>query len=188
MVLWTAACVEHLSLQSVRTSITFYMQIDLSFISGGDGCLCRWSIMDALHSHTLVPSQQCTLASPPVHIVSVSCDYFVIVGVASKGTQLSIWDISYLTNQGSSMLSDHTPSLHHVTCCVCGYVVVCGRDCVTLVSTRERTNYGTLAAALGRGQSSTAVRLSENSGTGATSVRVRLKVSLLLTVIIMHIC
>ena len=143
--------------------------------------------MDILHTRTLMPTQQCTLTPPPLHTVSVSCDYFVIVGVASEGTQLSIWDVSYLTNQGNSLLSDHTPSLDHVTCCVCGYVVVCGRDCVTLVSMRERTNYGTLAAALGRGQSSTTIsgdqRLSENSGTGAVSVQVRLKVS---TVIIMY--
>ena len=52
---------------------------------------------------------------------------------------------------------------------------------MTLVSMRERTNFGTLAAALGRGQSSTTIsgdqRLSENSGTGAVSAQVRLMVS-----------
>jgi hypothetical protein len=134
--------------------------------------------VDALHSHVLMPTQRFTLTPPPikpVHLVSVSCDYFVLVGVASEGTQLSIWDVSYLTNQASSLLSDPPSTLHHVICCVCGYIVVCGRESVTLVSTRERSNCGTLAAALGRGQSSTAdQRLYE---TGVTVVQVRLKCS-----------
>ena len=134
--------------------------------------------MDALHSRLLMPTHHCTLTRPPVkpvHLVSVSCDYFVLVGVASEGTQLSLWDVSYLTNQASSVLSD--PALCHV-CCVWGYVVVCGSECVTLIVTRERTNYGTLAAALGRGQSSTSTsadhKLSETSLSEIGNVQVSL--------------
>ena len=145
---------------------------------GGDGHLCSWNILDALHSQVLVPIHHSTLTpSPvkPVQLVSVSCDYFALVGVASEGTRLSIWDVSYLTNQASSVLSD--PTLHHI-CCVYGYVLVCGRECVTLINTTERSNYGTLAAALGRGQSSTAVsgdqRLSETSMKGISHIQVKL--------------
>ena len=157
----------------------YYYIFLLNFVLlGGDGCLCSWNILDALHSQVLTPTHHSTLTPPPVkpvHLVSVSCDYFALVGVASEGTQLSIWDVFYLTNQAISVLSD--PTSHHI-CCVRGYVLVCGRERVTLINTTERNNYGTLAAALGRGQSSTAVsggqRLSATSMKGVSRVRVRL--------------
>ena len=139
--------------------------------------------MDALHSRVLAPTHHSTLTPPlvkPVHLVSLSCDYFALVGVASEGTRLSIWDVSYLTNQASSSLSGPASTFHHV-CCVWGCVLVCGNESVTLINTTERSNSGTLAAALGRGQSSTAVtcsgdqRLSESVVKGISNVQVHVK-------------
>lgn len=137
--------------------------------------------MDALHSRVLAPTHHFTLTPPlvkPVHLVSLSCDYFALVSVASEGTRLSIWDVSYLTNQASSSLSGPASTFHRV-CCVWGCVLVCGDESVTLINTTERSNSGTLAAALGRGQSSTAVsgdqRLSESVVKGISIVQVRVK-------------
>ena len=128
----------------------------VSIPSASDGHLYRWNIQDALHSQPLTPIHHLTLTPPPVkpvHLVSISCDYFAMMSVASERTRLSIWDVAYLTNQASSTLSE--PS-SHLVCCVCGCVLVCGRESITLINTRETNSCGTLAAALGRGQSSTA--------------------------------
>ena len=84
----------------------------------------------------------------------MSCDYFSLVGVSTDDVRLSIWDVSYLTNQTGSMLSGTPPQC---VWCVNGCVLVCGRDDVTLVKTQEGRTYATLAAALGKGQSSAAI-------------------------------
>ena len=177
---------EHRSSQLVCQSHFIYLhyrlrnkQLLIFYSSGLDGYLCRWNVMDALHSRVLAPTYHSTLTPPlvkPVHLVSLSCDYFALVGVAREGTpRLSIWDVSYLTNQASSSLSGPASTFHHV-CCVWGCVLVCGDESVTLINTTERSNSGTLAAALGRGQSSTAVsgdqRLSESVVKGISIVQV----------------
>ncbi len=74
-----------------------------------------------------------------------------------------------MTNQASSKLSDTTS---HLVCCVCGCVLVSGRESVTLINMREKNNYGMLSAALGRGQTSTAVNKGQRLSKTHTEVQV----------------
>ena len=108
--------------------------------------------MDVLSSQSLSPIQSITLPSPPIksHLVAVSVNYFVLVGVSTEGVCLSLWDTHYFTNQAGSLI---TSDLFTV-CSAGNYVVVCGSESVTVAMVKTSFVSGTLAAALGRGHSS----------------------------------
>lgn len=111
--------------------------------------------MDQLTSQSLPPARKHVISSQPIksHLATVSGDYFAIVNVDSKQPWLTIWDVAYLTNQAASKLIADPLRI----CCVGSYVVVCGLDDVTVVMVTIGHDGGTLAAALGRGQSSSEV-------------------------------
>lgn len=115
------------------------------------GTLCQWYLMDVFNSQSLSPLQKISMPTPPInsHLVAISNDYFALASVVDKGVCITLWDIPYFTDQAHSVL---TSDLRTV-CSVGHRVVVCGSEAVTVAMVITGYAGGTLAAALGRGQS-----------------------------------
>ena len=111
------------------------------------------------NSQPLPPVLKQSITSPPIklHLAALSDDYFAQVGVVNSGVQLSLWDVPYFTRQTTSKLTFDPMGI----CCVDSYVVMYGSQDVNVAMVTIGHVGGTLAAALGRGQSSSEACLKE---------------------------